>query len=178
MGGGEVAHYLARHGQGRTSKMALVAAVTPFLLQTTNNPNGAPKSVFDGMRGAVQAGRSQFYKDVSMPYYSFNRDGAKVSEGLRDAFRRQGMATGRPAAYYAIGAFAETDFRDDLRKISVPTLVVHGSDDQIVPIAISGNIIRNFVPDAKLIVYEGGSHGILHTHKDRLNRDLLAFLRS
>ena len=178
MGGGEVARYIGRHGEGRVAKVALVAAVTPFLLQTATNPHGAPIGIFDSMRAAVQADRSQWNKDATMPYYSYNRPGAKVSEGVREDYWRQGMATGLLAAYHAIGAFSETDFREDLARISVPTLVVHGSDDQIVPIEISGELAAKAVTGARLMVYEGGSHGLLITQKDRLNADLLGFLRS
>jgi non-heme chloroperoxidase len=178
MGGGEVARYVARHGQSRIAKVAFVASVTPFLLQTAANPHGAPVSVFDGMRAAVQADRSQWNKDATMPYYNYNRAGAKISEGVRDEYWRQGEATGILAAYYAITAFSETDFRDDLKKISVPALVIHGSDDQIVPIEISGNLTAKIVSHAKFTVYEGGSHGLLITHKDKLNADLLTFLKA
>jgi non-heme chloroperoxidase len=178
MGGGEVARYVARHGQSRLAKVAFVAAVTPFLLQTPTNPNGAPVAVFDGMRAAVQADRSQWNKDATMPYYNYNRAGAKISEGVRDEYWRQGEATGILAAYYTIGTFSETDFRDDLKKVSVPALVIHGSDDQIVPIEISGSLTAKIVSHAKFIVYEGGSHGLLITQKDKLNADLLAFLKS
>lgn len=178
MGGGEVARYIARHGEGRVAKVALVAAVTPFLLKTETNPHGAPKEVFDGFRAAVQANRSQWNLDVTMPYYSFNRPGAEVSEALRQNYWRQGQATGFEAAYHALAAFSETDFREDLRRISVPTLIVHGGDDQIVPIEISGKPTAKLVPHAKLVVYEGGSHGLLHVDKDRLNADLLAFVRA
>ena len=152
--------------------------MTPFLLQTATNPHGAPIGVFDGMRAAVQADRSQWNKDATMPYYSYNRPGAKVSEGVREDYWRQGMATGLLAAYHAIGAFSETDFREDLTGISVPTLVVHGSDDQIVPIEISGEMAAKAIENARLVVYEGGSHGLLTTQKYRLNADLLSFLRA
>jgi non-heme chloroperoxidase len=178
MGGGEVARYVGRHGQSRVAKVAFVSSVTPFLLKTATNPNGAPKEVFDGFRAAVQADRSQWNLDVTMPYYSFNRPGAKVSEGFRQDYWRQGQATGVLAAYHAIGAFSETDFREDLKKITVPALVVHGSDDQIVPLEISANLTAELIPQARLVVYDGGSHGLLHVDKDRLNADLLAFLRS
>jgi non-heme chloroperoxidase len=178
MGGGEVARYVGRHGQGRVAKVAFVSSVTPFLLKTATNPAGAPKEVFDGFRAAVHADRSQWNLDVTIPYYSFNRPGAKVSEGLRQDYWRQGQATGVLAAYHAIGAFSETDFRDDLKKITVPALVVHGSDDQIVPLEISAKLTAKLIPQAKLAVYDGGSHGLLHVDKDRLNADLLAFLRS
>ncbi|MEJ0070368.1 MAG: alpha/beta hydrolase [Pseudomonadota bacterium] len=178
MGGGETARYIGRHGESRVAKVALVGAVTPFLLKTEANPDGAPIEIFDGMRAAVQADRSQWNKDVTLPYYSYNRPGAIISEGVRDEYWRQAMATGLLAAYDAIGAFSETDFTADLKKISVPTLVVHGSDDQIVPIEISGNLTARIVRNAKLVVYEGGSHGLLITQKDKLSVDLLAFLRS
>ncbi|MCB4767855.1 alpha/beta hydrolase [Ancylobacter sp. Lp-2] len=178
MGGGEVARYIARYGQSRVSKVAFVSSVTPFLLKTATNPTGAPKELFDTFRAAVQANRSQWNLDVTLPYYSFNRPGAHVSEGLRESYWRQGQATGFLAAYHALGAFSETDFRDDLKKITVPTLVVHGSDDQIVPLEISARLTAGLIPHAKLVVYEGGSHGLLHVDKDRLNTDLLAFLRS
>jgi non-heme chloroperoxidase len=178
MGGGEVARYLARHGEARVARVAFVASVTPFLLQTTTNPHGAPAAVFQGMRDAVQADRAQWTMDVTMPYYSYNRPGAHVSEGVRRNYWRQGMATGMLAAHDAITAFSETDFRTDLGKISVPTLVVHGTDDQIVPIEISGNLMSGFVGHAKTIVYSGGSHGLPITQKDRLNADLLEFLQA
>ena len=178
MGGGEVARYIGRHGEGRVSKLAFVAAVTPFLLKTATNPGGAPIDVFNGMRAAVRADRSQWNKDASLPYYSYNRDGAKVSQGVCDEYWRQGMTTGMLAAYQAIEAFSETDFREDLSKITVPTLILHGSDDQIVPIEISGNVTAKIVKHAELIVYEGAPHGLLATHKDNVSADLLAFLKS
>ena len=178
MGGGEVARYVARYGESRVERVAFVGSVTPFLLKTDDNPNGAPKEVFDFMRAAVQADRSQWNMDATMPYYSYNREGAAVSQGVRDEYWRQGQATGMLAAYHAIGAFSETDFRDDLAKITVPALVVHGSDDQIVPIEISGNLTAKIVRHASFKIYEGGSHGLLITQKDRLNADLLEFLRS
>jgi len=178
MGGGEIARYIGRHGEKRVAKAAFVAAVTPFLLKTETNPQGASVEIFDGMRAAVQVDRSQWNRETTMPYYSYNRPGAKVSEGARENYWRQGMATGILAAYYAIAAFSETDFREDLAKISVPTLVVHGTDDQIVPIEISGNLTADILKNARLEVYEGGSHGLLITQKDKLNADLLTFLRS
>ncbi len=178
MGGGEIARYIGRHSETRVAKAVFVAAVTPFLLKTETHPNGAPLEVFDGMRAAVQADRSQYYRNTTLPYYSYNRPGATVSEGARQNFWRQGMTTGILAAYYAIGAFSGTDFREDLAKISVPTLVVHGTDDQIVPIEISAHLMADIVKHARLEVYDGGSHGLLITQKDRLNADLLAFLQS
>ena len=178
MGGGEVARYVARHGQSRVARVAFISSVTPFLLKTATNPAGAPKELFDGFRTAVQADRSQWNLDVTMPYYSFNRPGAKISEGLRQDYWRHGQATGVLAAYHALGAFSETDFRDDLTKITVPALVVHGSDDQIVPLEISAALTAKLIPQAKLVVYDGGSHGLLYVDKDRLNTDLLTFLRT
>ena len=144
--------------------------LVPFLLKTATNPTGAPKEVFDGFRAAVQADRSQWNLDVTMPYYSFNRPGAKVSEGLRQDYWRQGQATGVLAAYHALGAFSETDFRDDLQKITVPALVVHGSDDQIVPLEISATLTAKLIPQVKLVVYDGGSHGLLHVDDPRFAR--------
>jgi non-heme chloroperoxidase len=178
MGGGEVVRYIRRHGEKRVAKIALVGAVPPFLLQTPTNPNGAPVAVFDGMRKSVLDDRSQWFKDTTMPYYNFNRAGAKVSEGVRDSFWRQGMVTGMQAAYHAIGAFAETDFREDLKAITVPTLVIHGKDDQIVPFEISGKLAAGMIKNAKLVVYEKGSHGLIVTEKDQVNADLLAFLKA
>jgi non-heme chloroperoxidase len=178
MGGGEVARYIGRHGQKRVAKVALVAAVTPFLLKTDSNPNGVPKEFFDGFRAAVLADRSQWNMDVTMPYYNFNRPGAKVSEGVRQEYWRQGQTTGIQAAYHAIGAFSETDFRPDLAKISVPALIIHGSDDQICPIELTGKPAAAIVKHARLAIYEGGSHGLLLTEKDKLNADLLAFLQA
>jgi non-heme chloroperoxidase len=178
MGGGETVRYIARHGEGRVARVALVGAVTPFLLKTETNPNGAPIEIFDGMRAAVRADRSQWNKNVTMPYYSYNRAGAVVSEGVREDYWRQGMATGLLAAYYAIGAFSETDFTEDLQKITVPTLVVHGDDDQIAPIEITGNLTAKMIEHSKLVIYKCGSHGLLITQKDELNTDLLAFLKS
>ena len=178
MGGGEVARYIGRHGEARASKLAFVAAITPFLLKSAANPGGASIEVFDGMREAVQADRSQWNKDASLPYYSYNRDGAKVSQGVRDEYWRQGMTTGILAAYQAIGAFSETDFTADLAKIKVPTLIVHGTDDQICPIEITGNRTAKIIQTAKFDVYTDAPHGLLATHKEKINADLLAFLKS
>ena len=178
MGGGEVARYIGRHGEQRVAKVALISAVTPFLLKTESNPNGAPIEVFDQMRAAVQTDRSQWNKDASLGYYNYNRSGAEVSEGVRDEYWRQGMTTGILAAYQAIEAFSATDFRADLGKIAVPTMVVHGDDDQIVPIQISGALTAKAVKQARLVIYEGGAHGLPLIQKARLNSDLLAFLQS
>ncbi len=178
MGGGEVARYVGRHGEERVAKLALVAAVPPLMLKTTTNPGGIPIEVFDGMRAAVQANRAQFFMDVSLPYFNYNRPGAQISQGVRDSFWRQCMATGMLAAYYGLGAFSETDFTEDLKKISVPTLIVHGSDDQIVPIDAAGKAAANIIKTAELLIYEDGSHGLPVDHTDRLNDNLLAFLKS
>ena len=178
MGGGEVTRYVGRHGEARVAKLALIGSVTPFLMKTATNPGGAPINLFDDMRAAVQADRSQWNKNASMQYYGYNRDGAKVSQGVCDEYWREGMTTGILAEYRAIGAFSETDFREDLSKITVPTLVLHGSDDQIVPIELSANLTAKIVKNAKLLVYEGAPHGLLATHKDKLNADLLTFLQS
>jgi non-heme chloroperoxidase len=164
-GGGEVARYIGRHGTRRVARAVLVAAVPPLMLQTTANPGGLPMATFDAIRTGVAADRSQFFKDLTTPFYGANRPGAKVSQGVRDAFWRQGMQGGLKNVLDCIKAFSETDFTGDLAKFDVPTLVIHGDDDQIVPIDASGRT-----------VYPGGSHGLADTHKDRLNADLLAFV--
>jgi non-heme chloroperoxidase len=176
-GGGEVARYIGRHGSKRVAKAVLVSAVAPLMLKTPANPNGLPITVFDGIRAGVQADRSQFYKDLATPFYGFNRPGAKPSQGLKDTFWAQGMQCGLKGSYDCIKQFSETDFTADLKKIDVPTLVVHGSDDQIVPIDAAGKASAKIVKNAKLIVYEGAPHGLPATHKDRLNADLLAFIK-
>ena len=178
MGGGEVARYIARHGQRRVAKVALVSAVTPYLLSTDAHPDGLDRSVFDAMRAAVQGDSSQFFMDVTKPYFNDDRPGAGVSAGTRNSFWRQGMATGMLAAYLSIKAFSETDFTRDLEAIHVPTLIVHGGDDQIVPLECSGTLAAELVGTSRLLVYEGASHGLPVTHKDRLNADLLGFLSS
>jgi len=177
-GGGEVARYIGRHGIGRVSKAVLVSAVPPQMVVSLTNPDGVPMSVFDGIRAGVQADRSQFFRDLTMPFFGFNREGAKVSEGLRETFWLQGMQCSIHSAYACIKQFSETDFTDDLKKMAIPTLVVHGDDDQIVPIATAGRRSVEFLPQGTLKVYPGAPHGIPATHKDQLNADLLAFLRS
>jgi len=177
-GGGEVARYIGRHGTARAKKAVLVGAVPPQMLQTESNPGGLPISVFDGIRAAVLADRSSFWKDLSMPFYNYNRPGAKVSEGVRESFWLQGQMAGMPAAYYCIKQFSETDFTEDLKKMTIPTLVVHGSDDQIVPIDAAGKASAKILPNATLHIYEGAPHGLATTHKDKLNADLLEFLKS
>jgi len=177
-GGGEVARYIGRHGTGRVRKAVLVSAVPPLMLRTADNPGGLPLDVFDGIRKASLADRSQLYLELaSGPFYGFNRPGAKVSQGLIDSWWAQGMQGGHKNTYDSIAAFSATDFRGDLEKFDIPTLVIHGDDDQIVPIDLSGRASAALVKGAKLIVYAGAPHGLTDTHKDRVNQDLLAFLR-
>ncbi|MDN4058670.1 alpha/beta hydrolase [Massilia sp. YIM B02769] len=176
-GGGEVARYIGRHGTGRVAKAVLVGAVTPQMMVSPNNPEGVPMEVFDGIRAGVQADRAQFFLDLTMPFFGFNRDGAKVSEGMRQSFLRQGLQCSIKSAYACIKQFSETDFSEDLKKMTVPTLVVHGDDDQIVPIATTARRAVELLPQGRLSVYEGAGHGLPLTHKDKLNAELLAFLR-
>lgn len=176
-GGGEVARYIGRHGTKRVAKAVLIGAVPPLMLKTATNPGGTPIEAFDGMRAAVHADRSQFFKDLAMPFYGANRPGAKVSQGVRDAFWLQGMQAGFPAAFDCIKAFSETDFTEDLKRITVPTLILHGDDDQIVPIGASAMLSAKLVKDSTLKVYPGLPHGMCTVNKDLINRDLLAFLR-
>jgi non-heme chloroperoxidase len=177
-GGGEVARYIARHGTKRVAKAVLIASVPPIMLKTAANPGGLPISVFDGLRASVVADRSQFWKELSMPFYSYNRTGAKVSEGVRSSFWLQGMMAGFPAAYFCIKAFSETDQTEDLKKFDVPTLVIQGDDDQIVPFADAGALQAKLVKGAILKVYKGAPHGLCTTHKDQVNEDLLAFFKT
>ena len=178
-GGGEVARYVGRHGSGRVKKMGLIAAVPPLMLKTAANPGGLPIGKFDELRAGSTADRSQLYQDIaSGPFFGFNRPGAKVSQGVIDAFWMQGMMAGHKNTYDCIKAFSETDFTEDLKKFDVPTLVIHGDDDQVVPIGCSGQASANLVKNATLKVYAGAPHGIAHTHKEQLNADLLAFLKS
>jgi non-heme chloroperoxidase len=176
-GGGEVARYIGRHGTSRVSKVVLIDAVTPILLRSDTNPAGMPIEVFDQIRQGVRADRSQFFQDLAVPFYGANREGSTVSRGLRDSFWMQGMLAGHKAVYDCIKAFSETDFTDDLKRIDVPALVLHGDDDQIVPIDQSARRTVALVPGARLVVYPGGPHGLCSTHKDRVNQDLLAFFR-
>jgi non-heme chloroperoxidase len=178
-GGGEVARYIGRHGTGRVARAALVSAVPPFMLQTDDNPGGVPIAVFDEIREGSLADRSQLYRDLADgPFFGNNRPGADVSPGVRDAFWLQGMQSGHRNAYECIDAFSATDFRGDLATFDVPTLVIHGDDDQVVPFEVGGKASAALVDGAVLTVYEGGPHGITDTHKDRLNADLLEFLTS
>ena len=177
-GGGEVARYIGRHGTGRVKKAVLVSAVPPMMLKTADNPGGLPLEVFDGIRKASLEDRAQLYLDLaSGPFYGFNRPGAKVSQGLIDNWRAQGMQAGHKNTYDSIAAFSATDFREDLKKFDVPTLVIHGDDDQIVPLDSSGKASAALIEGAQLIVYPGAPHGLTDTHKERFNNDLLAFLK-
>ena len=174
-GGGEVARYIGRHGTKRVAKAVLIGAVPPLMLKTPANPGGLPMEVFDQLRANVLADRSQLFRDLSSPFYGANRPDAKVSDGLRKSFWLQGMFCGLKAAYDCIKAFSETDFTEDLKKIDVPTLILHGDDDQIVPIADSAMLSSKLVKGATLKVYPGLPHGMCSTHKDQINQDLLAF---
>lgn len=175
-GGGEVARYLGRHDSKRVAKAVLISAIPPLMLKTAANPGGLPIEVFDQLRASVQADRSQFFQDLSAPFYGANRPGAKVSAGLRHSFWLQGMMCGIKAAYDCIKAFSETDLTEDLKKIDVPTLIIHGDDDQIVPIGASSMMSSRIVKDATLKIYPGLPHGMCSTHKDLVNADLLSFL--
>jgi len=177
-GGGEVARYIGRYGTRRVAKAVLIGAVPPIMLKTASNPGGLPISVFDGIRAEVQADRSQFFKDLSVPFYGYNRPGAKISEGVRESFWLQGMQAGFPAAYFCIKAFSETDQTEDLKRMTIPTLVIHGDDDQIVPFSDAGALQAKLIPHAKLKVYQGAPHGLCTTLKDQLNEDLLAFIKA
>jgi non-heme chloroperoxidase len=176
-GGGEVARYIGRHGTKRVAKAVLIGSVTPLMLKTTANPGGLAMEVFDGIRTNVLADRSQFWKDLSMPFYGYNRTGAKVSEGVRTSFWLQGMMCGFPGSYFCIKAFSETDLTEDLKKMDIPTLFLHGDDDQIVPIADSAMPAVKLVKNGTLKVYKGAPHGMCTTHKDQVNEDLLAFIK-
>src|SRR5450759_1937483 len=178
-GGGEVARYIGRHGTKRLAKAALISAVPPLMLKTAANPGGLPMEKFDAIRLGSIADRSQFYKDLaSGPFFGANRPGAKVSQGMMDSFWLQGMQAGAKNTFDCIKAFSETDFTADLEKFDVPTLIIHGDDDQIVPIAASAMLSSKLIKNATLKIYPGGSHGLADTHKDQLNADLLAFLKS
>ncbi|HTK99363.1 MAG TPA: alpha/beta hydrolase [Pseudomonadales bacterium] len=177
-GGGEVARYIGRHGTSRVARAVLIGAIPPVMVKSEKNPGGLPIEVFDQIRAGVQADRSQFFKDLTLPFYGYNRPGAKISEGVRESFWLQGMMAGFPASYFCIKAFSETDLTEDLKKIDVPTLIMHGDDDQIVPIADSALLSSKIVKGATLKVYKGASHGLCTTMKDQINEDLLAFLKS
>jgi len=176
-GGGEVARYIGRHGTSRVAKAVLIGAVPPLMLKTEANPDGLPMEAFDKIRAGVHADRSQFFQDLTMPFYGANRPGATVSQGLRNSFWIQGMQAGLNAVYDCIKAFSETDFTEDLKKIDVPTLILHGDDDQIVPINDSALLSAALVKGSTLKVYPGAPHGMCSTLKDQVNADLLAFIR-
>ena len=176
-GGGEVARYIGRHGTKRVARAVLISAVPPLMLKTAANPAGLPIEVFDQLRASVQADRAQFFIELSDPFYGFNRPGAKASQGLRESFWLQGMLCGHKAAYDCIKAFSETDFTEDLKKFDVPTLILHGDDDQIVPIGAAALLSSKIVKDAILKVYPGAPHGMCSTLKDQVNAELFAFLR-
>jgi non-heme chloroperoxidase len=177
-GGGEVARYIGRHGTQRVAKAVLIGAIPPLMLKTANNPGGTPIAAFDQLRAAVLMDRSQFWKDLSLPFYGYNRPGAKISEAVRESFWMQGMMAGMPGAYFCIKAFSETDLTEDLKRIDVPTLILHGDDDQIVPIAASAMLSAKIVKGATLKIYKGAPHGMCTTDKDRVSEELLSFLRS
>jgi non-heme chloroperoxidase len=176
-GGGEVARYLGRHGTKRVAKAALISAITPLMLKTPNNPTGTPREVFDGLRAQLAANRPQFYIDITMPFYGYNRPGAKISEGIREHWWLQGMVGSIKAHYDCIKVFSETDTTEDLKKIDIPVLVLHSKDDQIVPIAAAGPMAAKLLKKATLKVYEDYPHGMPTTHADQINADLLAFIK-
>jgi non-heme chloroperoxidase len=176
-GGGEVVRYIGRHGSKRVAKAVLIGAVPPLMLKTDANPGGLPIKVFDDIRAGVLADRSQFFKDLTLPFYGANRPGSKVSDGLRESFWLQGMQAGFKGVLDCIKAFSETDFTEDLKKIDVPTLIIHGDDDQIVPIGASALLTAKLVKGATLKVYPGAPHGLCSTLKNQVNADLLAFIR-
>lgn len=177
-GGGEVARYLGRHGAKRVAKAVLISSVPPLMLKTEKNPAGQPRSVFDSLREGLAANRPQFYKDMTLPFYGYNRPGAKISEGIREHWWLQGMMGGIKAHYDCIKAFSETDFTDDLKKMDVPTLILHGDADQIVPIGTSAMMSAKLVKNATLKVYPGAPHGMCTVDADQVNGDLLAFLKA
>jgi non-heme chloroperoxidase len=176
-GGGEVARFLGRHGTKRVSKAVLMSAVPPLMLKTAKNPGGLPIEVFDGLRASLAADRAQFYRDLTLPFYGYNRPGAKVSEGVRESWWLQGMLGGHKAHYDCVKAFSETDFTEDLKKIDIPVLVLHGDDDQIVPIGAGGLMSAKILKKATLKVYPGFPHGMATTHADQINADMLSFFK-
>ncbi len=177
-GGGEVARYIGRYGTKRVAKAVLIGAVPPLMLKTEKNPGGLPMKVFDDIRANVVADRSQFFKDLTMPFYGYNRPGAKISEGVRESFWLQGMMCGFPGAYFCIKAFSETDLTEDLKKFDVSTLVLHGDDDQIVPIADSALLSSKLIKGATLKIIKGAPHGMCSTEKDQINAELLSFFKA
>ena len=176
-GGGEVTRYVGRHGTARVAKVVLISAVPPLLLKTEANPNGLPMELLDQIRAGIQADRAQFMSDFSIPFFGYNRAGAKVSQGILDSFRLQAMLGGLPNVYFCVKAFGETDFTEDLKRFDVPTLILHGDDDQVVPVGITALVSSKIVKDATLKVYPGLPHGMCSTHKDLINADLLEFIK-
>jgi non-heme chloroperoxidase len=177
-GGGEVIHYVAKHGKGRVVKAVLISAVTPLMVQTENNPDGVPMVIFDEIRQGTAFNRAQYFEDFTIPFYGYNREGAKISQGIRDNWWRQGMMGGVKAHHDGIKAFSETDFTEDLKSVNIPVLVLHGEDDQIVPFPISGAKAVKLLKNGKLISYPGFPHGMPATEAETINRDLLAFIKS
>jgi non-heme chloroperoxidase len=177
-GGGEVVRYIGRHGTRRVAKAVLIGAIPPLMLKTAGNPGGLPIEVFDQLRAGVLGDRSQFWKDLSLPFYGYNRSGAKISEGVRESFWLQGMMCGFPGSYFCIKAFSETDLTENLKKFDVPTLILHGDDDQIVPIGASAMLSSKLVKNAELKIYKGAPHGMCTTLKDKVNEDLVAFCKA
>jgi non-heme chloroperoxidase len=177
-GGGEVIRYIGRHGTARVAKVVLIGAIPPLMLQGPTNPDGVPMAAFDQIRVGVAGDRSQFYRDLAYPFYGANREGSKVSEGVREAFWAMSMQAGLKAAYDCVHEFSESDFHEDLKKVDVPLLSIHGDDDQIVPIGIGGRKVAKLVPGARLKEYPGAPHGLFATHKEQLNNDLLELLKS
>ncbi|MBP2168849.1 non-heme chloroperoxidase [Erwinia toletana] len=177
-GGGEVARYIGRHGTARVAKAVLISAITPVMVKTDFNPDGVPLEVFDGIRAGVKNDRAAFFKELTLAFYGYNRPDAVVSEEVRNSFWLQGMQGSIKALYDCIKAFSETDLREDVARMTIPTLVIHGDDDQIVPFATCGKATAAMLPNGQLKVYPGGSHGICTTHKDQINADLLAFIQS
>ena len=176
-GGGEVARYIGRHGTKRVAKAVLIGAIPPLMLKTAANPGGLPIEIFDQLRASVVTDRPQFWKDLSLPFYGYNRPGAKISEGVRESFVLQSMLAGYPASYFCIKAFSETDLTEDLKKFDVPTLVLHGDDDQIVPIGASALLSSKIIKNATLKIYKGAPHGMCTTLKDQVNEELLGFFK-
>src|ERR1700676_4750250 len=176
-GGGEVIHYVAKHGKGRVAKAVLISAVTPLMVQTKNNPDGIPLSVFDEIREGTASHRQQYFQDFTLPFYGYNREGAKISQGIRDNWWRQGMMGAIKAHVDCIKAFSETDFTEDLKSVDIPVLVMHGEDDQIVPIVAAGLLSAKILKNATLKVYPGFPHGMPETHADQINADLLKFFK-
>lgn len=177
-GGGEVARYIGRYGNDRVAKVVLLGAVPPLMLKTESNPNGTPMEVFDNIRKGTAYDRSNFFKELTIPFYGFNRDGVEVNQGFRDSFWLQGMAGSVKGQYDCIREFSEVDYTNDLKAIKVPTLVIHGGDDQIVPIDASGRLSAQIVADATIKIYEGGSHGLAQTEAEKFNADVLDFIKA